>query len=293
METKDKTNITVGATIQAPVEKVWNFWTNPKHIVHWNFASDDWHSPHAENDLRAGGKFLSRMEAKDGSYGFDFGGVYDQVEPNKLIAYTLGDDRRVKITFTPKGNETEVEETFEAENTNSLEMQQTGWQAILDNFKKYVETPGQLETLNFEILINAKPEKVYDIMFDEGHYREWTAEFNPASRYEGSWEKGSKILFIGEDQDGNTGGMVSRIKENIPNQFVSIEHLGMIQNDKEITSGPEVEGWAGALENYTFTGINSKTLLSVEMDANHEYKDYFSEAWPKALDKLKEICETR
>jgi uncharacterized protein YndB with AHSA1/START domain len=293
METKDKTTITIGATIQAPVEKVWDCWTNPKHIVHWNNASDDWHTPRAENDLRAGGKFLARMEAKDGSYGFDFSGVYDLVKPNKLIAYTLGDDRRVKITFTGKGNETEITEAFEAENTNSLKMQQEGWQAILDNFKKYVEASGKLETMNFEVLIDATPEKVYDIMLDDAHYQEWTAEFMPTSRYEGSWEKGSKILFIGEDQDGNSGGMVSRIKENIPNRFVSIEHLGMIQNGKEITSGPEVEGWAGALENYTFTGVNNKTLLSVEMDANQQYKSYFLETWPKALNKLKAICETR
>jgi uncharacterized protein YndB with AHSA1/START domain len=184
-----------------------------------------------------------------------------------------------------------VAESFEAENVYSHDMQRAGWQSILDNFKKYVEASHQLETLNFEILIDAKPEKVYDIMFDEGHYREWTAEFSPSSRYEGSWKKGSKILFLGEDQDGNTGGMVSRIKENIPNQFVSIEHLGMIQNDREITSGPEVEGWAGALENYTFTGVNNKTLLSVEMDANQQFKSYFLETWPKALDKLKRICE--
>ena len=139
METATKTTITVENTVKAPVEKVWSFWTKPEHITKWNNASDDWHTPHAENDLRTGGKFLARMEAKDGSFGFDFGGVYDEVKTNELISYTIGDGRKVAIEFTDNGNETKVVETFEAEDINSIDLQRTGWQAILDNFKKYVE----------------------------------------------------------------------------------------------------------------------------------------------------------
>lgn len=139
METANKTKITVEATIKAPVEKVWKFWSGPEHIVKWSNASDDWHTPRAENDLRTGGKFLSRMEAKDGSMGFDFGGVYDAVKTNELIEYTMGDGRKVKINFTKNGNETKVVETFEAEDTNPIEMQRAGWQAIMDNFKNYAE----------------------------------------------------------------------------------------------------------------------------------------------------------
>jgi uncharacterized protein YndB with AHSA1/START domain len=140
METANKTLITIETTVNAPVEKVWKYWTLPEHITKWNNASDDWHSPFAENDLQAGGKFLARMEAKDGSFGFDFWGVYDEIKTNELIAYTLGDDRKVKIIFTPAGNTTKIVETFEAENTNPVEMQKGGWQSILDNFKKYTET---------------------------------------------------------------------------------------------------------------------------------------------------------
>lgn len=139
METVNRTKITVAATVNAPVEKVWEFWNTPAHIMKWCSASDDWHTPRAENDLRVGGAFSSRMEAKDGSFGFDFGGIYDKVETHKLIAYTLGDDRKVEIIFTAKGDATEVTETFEAEETNPVEMQQGGWQAIMDNFKKYTE----------------------------------------------------------------------------------------------------------------------------------------------------------
>ena len=139
METPNKTTITVEAAIVAPIEKVWKYWTEPQHITQWNNASEDWHTPHAENDLKEGGRFTSRMEAKDGSFGFDFGGTYTLIETLKLIEYTLDDDRKVIINFTSQGNETTVVETFEAENMNSIELQKGGWQAILDNFKKYVE----------------------------------------------------------------------------------------------------------------------------------------------------------
>ena len=140
METANRTKITVANTVKAPVEKVWNLWTAPEHIKKWNSASEDWHTPFAENDLRVGGKFSARMEAKDGSFGFDFGGIYDEVIPNKRIAYTLGDDRKVIVNFTANGNETEVVETFDAEDENSVEVRKGGWQAILDSFKRYVES---------------------------------------------------------------------------------------------------------------------------------------------------------
>ena len=134
-----KEPITVESTVQAPVEKVWDFWTSPEHIVQWNNASPDWHTPKSENDLRPGGKFLTRMEAKDGSFGFDFEGTYIDIKTNELIAYTLSDGRTVSITFTSEGDRTRVTETFEPENQNPIELQRGGWQAILDNFRNYVE----------------------------------------------------------------------------------------------------------------------------------------------------------
>jgi uncharacterized protein YndB with AHSA1/START domain len=139
METKEKTVITVESTVNAPVEKVWEHWTNPEHITKWNSASDDWHTPRAQNDLRVGGSFSARMEAKDGSMGFDFGGIYDAVTPNEYIEYTLGDGRKVMVNFSAQGNKTKVIEKFDAESQNSVELQKGGWQAILDNFKKYSE----------------------------------------------------------------------------------------------------------------------------------------------------------
>ena len=140
MNSNKKTEITINTLVKAPVNVVWKCWSTPEDIIKWNHASDDWHTTRAENDLKVGGKFLSRMEAKDGSFGFDFGGIYESVIPNQLIEYEIGDGRKVKVEFKEKGNSTEIIEIFEAEQQNSIEMQREGWQAILNNFKKYVES---------------------------------------------------------------------------------------------------------------------------------------------------------
>lgn len=139
METTAKTVITIGNTVNAPIEKIWKYWSAPEHITKWASPSDDWHTTRSENDLQAGGKFLSRMEAKDGSFGFDFGGVYDKVDHHKYIEYTIGDGRKVWTEFKTEGNSTTITQRFEAESQNPVEMQRGGWQAILDNFKKYTE----------------------------------------------------------------------------------------------------------------------------------------------------------
>ncbi|MEI9918501.1 MAG: SRPBCC family protein [Bacteroidota bacterium] len=139
METKQKTVITIQATVNAPVEKVWKYWSEPQHITKWAFASDDWHAPSSENDLKTGGKFSTTMAAKDGSFSFEFGGVYDKVEQHKTIDYTIGDGRKVMTSFEGTGDETKIVQSFEAEEQNSIDMQRGGWQAILNNFKKYVE----------------------------------------------------------------------------------------------------------------------------------------------------------
>ena len=140
MTTAEKTKITVETTVNAPISKVWDYWNDPSHITQWCSATPEWHTPRATNDLRTGGNFTSRMEAKDGSMGFDFGGVYDEVRSNEYIEYTMGDTRKVWIDFKSEGDQTSITETFEAEGTNPTEMQKAGWQAILDSFKNYTES---------------------------------------------------------------------------------------------------------------------------------------------------------
>ncbi len=140
METSKDKIITVETRVKAPVDKIWNFWTDPKHITRWCYASDDWHAPLAENDLHVNGRFKTRMAAKDGSEGFDFEGVYTKVVKNKAIEYMIPDGRRVRIVFSDLGTETKVVESFEPEKENPYDVQRGGWQAILDNFKKYTES---------------------------------------------------------------------------------------------------------------------------------------------------------
>jgi hypothetical protein len=151
-----------------------------------------------------------------------------------------------------------------------------------------------MKKVQFKKEIKASAEKVYKTMLgidDIETYNQWTAEFNPTSTYEGSWEKGSKIRFIGTDENGKKGGMVSEIAENIPYRYVSIRHYGLLDGENEITSGEEVEKWAGSLENYSFEENNGVTTVRVENDASEDHLDYFNSTWPKALDKLKEITE--
>lgn len=151
-----------------------------------------------------------------------------------------------------------------------------------------------MKKLQYSTKINAPVSKVYDTMLgtsDKSTYEQWTAMFNPTSTYEGTWEKGSKILFVGVDEQGTKGGMVSRIVENTPNQFVSIQHYGLVKGDQEITEGPEVEQWANGYENYTFEDINGSTTVTVDLDTTEDFVDYMNETYPGALGKLKEICE--
>ena len=151
-----------------------------------------------------------------------------------------------------------------------------------------------MKKLQFKVTIKAPVSRIYDLMLgisNKSTYEQWTALFNPTSTYEGSWEKGTKILFIGVDENGEKGGMVSRIVDNIPNRFVSIQHYGLYKADKEITEGPDVEKWANGLENYSFEENNGSTTLTVDLDVNDDFLDYMNETYPQALDKLKELCE--
>jgi hypothetical protein len=151
-----------------------------------------------------------------------------------------------------------------------------------------------MKKLQFSKKINAPVNKVYDLMLgltNKKTYEQWTALFNPTSTYEGSWYKGNKILFIGVDEKGEKGGIVSEIADNIPNKFVSIKHIGLLVAGKEITEGAEVEKWTGGLENYFFDESNGISTVGVEVDTTEDFEDYMNEKYPKALDKLKEICE--
>lgn len=149
-----------------------------------------------------------------------------------------------------------------------------------------------MKKLTYQIKIHAPVAQVFKTMLDKETYKQWTSAFDPSSDFEGIWDKGQKIYFTGVNENGEKGGMVAEIAEYIPNSYVSIRHLGILDKGKEVLSGPTVEDWAGALENYSFTDIEGQTLLKIDVDTSDEYIDYFNEAWPDALQRLKGISET-
>jgi uncharacterized protein YndB with AHSA1/START domain len=283
--------ITVSALVAVPPEQAWKFWCSPEHITRWNAASPDWHTPHAKVDLRAGGQWSARMEARDGSIGFDFVSTIEELRPGAYLRYIMTDGRVWEVSFAAEEGGTRVTERFEPETMNPHDLQQQGWQSILDNFKRHAEARSGERPLRFEIMIAAPPQRVYDLMLAPDSYRAWTSEFNPTSTYEGSWAEGSMIRFLGCDAEGRIGGMVSRIRRNIPATEISIEHLGLIKDGVDMMDGPEVAGWSGAIEHYAFHASDGGTRLVVSLEAHADFVDYFEDTWPKALTRLKAIAE--
>ncbi len=147
-----------------------------------------------------------------------------------------------------------------------------------------------METISVRETIKAPAAKVYKTMLAPDTYGEWTSVFNPTSRYQGSWEKGSIMYFLG-DAEGRTMGMISKVRENIPNQFISLEHIGYIDNEKEFTDGKEVEGIKDTLEEYRFIERDGSTEVEIRMDTHPDYKESMLKIWPRALERLKNLCE--
>lgn len=148
-----------------------------------------------------------------------------------------------------------------------------------------------MERMRFKIEINAPVSKVFDTMLGKETFKQWTSEFNPTSDFEGSWEEGEKIMFVGTNKEGKREGMVGKVKELDRNKYVSIEYTGVLDGEKEITSGPGIDEWIGTFENYNFEEKDGKTVVTVSIDIGEQMKDYFQTTYPKALNKLKEICE--
>ncbi|MEZ4910909.1 MAG: SRPBCC domain-containing protein [Saprospiraceae bacterium] len=278
----------VKTVVNAPISIVWNLWITPYHVMKWNNATEDWYTPKAKNNLILGKTFSYTMASRDGAHSFDFWGTYDEVIPKSLIAYTLGDGRKVKVNFSDSGSGVEVMETFELENMNSPELQEQGWQAILNNFKKYTESllPNLLQ---YSCVIPADPKHIYNTMIGNDTYAGWTKIFNPTSRFEGSWQKGQLIFFLGEGEDGKSGGMVSMIAENMDSEHISISHIKEWTVDDSLSKEYAVPE-DPSFENYSFIPVAEGTLLVVDMLGGVvAYKEYFDETWPKALDQLSKI----
>ncbi|MEO7100254.1 MAG: SRPBCC domain-containing protein [Luteolibacter sp.] len=220
-------SITIEARVKAPVEKVWQFWTEPRHIIRWCAASEDWHTPRAEMDLRVGGKFTQRMEAKDGSFGFDFGGIYDAVIPNELLEYSLEDGRKVKVGFAREDDETIVTETFDAETENPVEMQRNGWQSILDHFKTYAEWTAQPQReLVGSRVIDAPIALVWQAWTDPKHLAKWWGPngfFSTFSDFELRENGPSRFVMHGPDGTNYDNALV--YAEIVPPRKIVLDHV--------------------------------------------------------------------
>ena len=287
MKTDNPAPITIEATVNAPVEKVWKLWNDPLHIKQWSAASEDWHTPRSAIDLRIGGRFASTMAAKDGSMAFEFGGIYTNIKEHRLIEQKLDDERKVKVEFKPDGGKTKVVEAFDAESTNPVEMQRAGWQAILDNFKKHVERLNEYEQLDFSITINAPKKKVWDIMLGAETYKEWVSAAWPGSYAEGKWEPGGTLCFFNPEKSGTK----VKLLEHRPYTFSKAEHISSFNKGVEDTTSETAKSWIGSTESYLFSEKEGTTSLEVTMHVPPAWAGMFKADWLKALKKLKAICE--
>ncbi|MBC8059823.1 MAG: SRPBCC family protein [Clostridiaceae bacterium] len=289
MKTSSNSKITVETTVKIPIEKAWEYWTEPEHITKWNNASDDWHTPFSENDLKVGGKFLSRMEAKDGSFGFDFSGIYDNVKLNEVISYTLGDGRKVLVNFKVNEGETNIIEIFEAETTNSNEIQQSGWQAILDNFKKYAEkisnTRYKMKELLFSIIIKAPKEKVWNTLWGDNTFRNWASIIDEGTYMVGEIREGNKVQFI---SSVSGYGVTSKIVKHIPFEFVLFRHM---TDTMESGTQERENEWTAGKESYFLAETDGVTTLTVKIDVPREPEETFNTRFPRALERVKNLAE--
>lgn len=284
--------ITVETTVRAPLPEVWRAWTTPEDIVQWNTASPDWHTPRAAVDLRVGGSFTSRMEARDGSMGFDFAGTYTAIVPLRRLECAFG-DRALVVDFIDAGGAVTVRETFDAETTHSPEQQRQGWQAILDSFARHVERrqaalrSTATKPLVFEVSIRAPRERVWDHMLGNAGYRHWTAAFCEGSYFTGTWAAGAPMRFLSPGGDG----MLAEIAEWRPPAFVSIRILGEVRQGVDDTTSDAVRAWAPAYENYRLDETPEGTHVCVTLDSAPAYEAYMRETYPKALQRLKALAE--
>ncbi|MCH7409433.1 SRPBCC domain-containing protein [Belliella sp. DSM 111904] len=289
-----KNPIEVRTAIKSNLEQVWNAWIDPKHIVNWNFASDTWHCPAAQLELKKGGRFTYTMAAKDGSMAFDFSGVFEQVQEMKILTFKLDDGRAVEVEFQQDGEEVLLIERFEPEQLNDVDLQKSGWQAIVDNFRIYVQGLSEDEKveISIETQIDAPKSTVFEVMLADKTYREWVSAFHPGSYFIGSWDKvGGELLFVGPNEQGEDSGMIAEVLEYAYGEKVTLIYTGLFSKGKRIFEGKAVDTWKGGKESYALIEMNGITHLTVKSEIPSAYAASFEQSWEQALDILKRLCE--
>lgn len=272
--------ISVETIVDKPINQVWEKWILPEHIMEWNNASEDWYTPSAENDLKAGGSFNYKMAARNGSYSFDFSGTYDEVIKEKKITYILGDGRKVVVEFTEENGRVKIVETFEAEESNSLEMQRVGWQAILDNFNRYMSsTPDRTPVIKAQMLIRKPIEEVFEAFVDpEITTRFWftksSGKLSEGKRVRWEWEmygvwddilvkgieKNKQIVIESSDKTIIEWTFTSRTEHET---FVTITNTGFTGSEDEIVN-QAIDSMGG----FTMVLCGLKALLEHNIELN-------------------------
>jgi uncharacterized protein YndB with AHSA1/START domain len=282
--------ISISQNIKASPSQVFESYLNPKDNQRWQNAGGGWSTGFVNIDAQNGGRFEAEFKAADGVNDFVFGGTFDQIIPNQKINYTMDDGRKSEVLFEEiSPNQTKVSINFEAENQNSAELQQQGWNQILVNFKTFVERKVNPKNaiLVKNIEIKTSKEKVWETLLDQQSYQKWTAIFCEGSYYEGEMKLNNKIWFLSPGKSG----LSSLVKVLIPGFQVSFEHLGAVKNGVEDFESPEFLGWKGARETYTLTEKNGITNLEIYQDLTKTELEMFDKMWDKSLQKIKELSE--
>lgn len=281
--------ITITTTIQAPIHTVFESYLSPADNLRWNTAGEGWTVSHTTINPVIGGTYSIGFKSPDGANDFDFGGVYTNIIPDQLITSILDDGRHVKVLFEEKDNEAIVTIEFDAEQENSLELQEQGWGKILTHFKQFIERKSKpthrsiLKTID----IHASVEKVWDVLLQDQSYRQWTKVFDEDSYYEGEMKYQGKIKFL----SSHNGGLASNVHVYIPYYQISFEHLGVIIDGVEDFDNPQFADWKGARETYTLTPQGSSTHLEIYVELTQEEYEYMSNLWDQALIKIKDLAE--
>lgn len=267
-----KTTLQVSTDVAADPASVWTRFTVPGHIMQWNFASEEWHCPAAENDLRPGGVYRTRMEARDGSQGFDFEGVYDEVVPESRLAYTLTNGRQVKTEFSDQNGRTRVTTTFEPEDSFPIEVQQAGWQAIIDNFRRYVESEPE-RMVREQVTIDTPADTVWSIITHPRYARELGQQFDKNAYVRSDWQLGSAVEFVYEPERIAATGTISELK---PLELIRIDF--------------DFDGFA-YYESFHFSSTEGQTILTAEAGPYTHARDEHATVWSNWLQKVRELSE--
>lgn len=293
------TQLSVSTIIQAPKEQVWEYLWDPEHIVHWSFASNDWYCPQAIwNKPQVWEMFSNTFSAKDGSFSFDFTWKYDEVVEYEILKYTLWEMkdyfidawRKVEVHLKETASGVEITQIFDTEDENPHDMQIAGWKAILENFKKYVETGEKVLFIKKSVVLNTSQESVFHILTDDTLYRQWTSAFCEGSYYEtNKWQVWEKIYF----KSPHDWWLISEISYFQPPYQVGFTHLWFLTKDgAEDYESEEVHTWKWYKEIYTCKKVDANTTeLTIYQDISENDFESFNALWDAALRNIQDLTK--